>query len=179
MKRIRHDVRGVRRQQGFSFFEVLIAALVLGIGVLGFAALQVRALDTTGVSHFRAQAAIIAADLSERTRMATAAIPDVNDIVAIWDANTAIPAALPTGANSCYSQQATAGGCTAQQLVAADVQEMRFLSDQLLPGGNIDLRPCAVGSGLTCVFVAWRGQQAADCEPGDGLANCLSVQVLF
>lgn len=167
-----------RGEAGFSFFEVLIAALVLGIAVLGFAALQVRALDTTGVSHFRAQAAVLAADLSERVRMATAD-QTTAQILATWAATTDIPATLPTGNDTCFSTVAAVGGCTSAQLVAADVREMRFLAAQLLPAGNVDVRACDVGSDLTCVFVAWRGQESADCESGDGNPDCLSLQVLF
>lgn len=174
-----HLLRGSRRREaGFSFFEVLIAALILGIGVLGFAALQVRALDTTGVSHFRAQAAVLAAELSERVRMAVADRTTAQ-ILAEWAANTDIPTALPTGSNTCISNAAAVGGCTSTQLVAADVREMRFLAAQLLPAGNVDVRICDAASDLTCVFVAWRGQESVDCEAGDGNPDCLSVQVLF
>lgn len=175
----RHPVRRPGHgQAGFSFFEVLIAALILGIGVLGFAALQVRALDTTGVSHFRAQAAVLAADLSERMRMAVAD-QTTAQILATWGAITAIPATLPTGTDTCMSTVAAVGGCTPAELVAADVRELRFLADQLLPAGNVDVRACDVGSELICVFIAWRGQQSVDCEAGDGNPDCLSLQVLF
>lgn len=170
--------RAGRRQAGFSFFEVLIAALILGIGVLGFAALQVRALDTTGVSHFRAQAAVLAADLSERVRMATAD-QTTAQILATWAATTNIPTVLPTGSSTCISTGVAVGGCAPAQLVASDVREMRFLAAQLLPAGNVDVRACDAGSELTCVFVAWRGQESADCESGDGNPDCLSLQVLF
>lgn len=168
----------MRRQAGFSFFEVLIAALILGIGVLGFAALQVRALDTTGVSHFRAQAAVLAADLSERVRMATVD-RTLTEILAEWESNTAVPTVLPTGSATCISTVVAVGGCTSAQLVASDVRELRFLASQLLPGGNIDVRACDAASTLACVFVAWRGQQAVDCAAGDGNPDCLSLQVLF
>lgn len=188
-----------RRQAGFSFFEVLIAALILGIGVLGFAGLQVRALDTTGVSHFRAQAAVLAADLSERVRMVSVRPDldgdgdpdfDTDDVLAVWAANADIPAAPPTGNDTCIVQTgsqlttlpthcrgATVAGL--QAMVRTDVLELRFLADQLLPGGTVDVRQCDAGSTLVCVFLGWRGQEATDCELGGGENNCLSMQVLF
>ena len=177
----------LRRQGGFSFFEVLIAALVLGIGVLGFAALQVRALDTTGFSHFRAQAAVLAADLAERVRMADTglAINHNNYEVATWwdPAQTEIPEDPPAswtqGTETCIYAAIATPGCTEANLVRADVMEVQFMARQLLPAGNVSVRACEAGSDLTCVFVAWRGQDSRDCELGDGNAQCLGVQVYF
>ncbi|MCC6374541.1 MAG: prepilin-type N-terminal cleavage/methylation domain-containing protein, partial [Moraxellaceae bacterium] len=42
-----------KRQKGFGITEVIVSMLVLGIAVIGFAALQVRALDTTSEAMFR------------------------------------------------------------------------------------------------------------------------------
>ena len=55
-----------KRQKGFGITEVIVSMLVLGIAVIGFAALQVRALDTTSEAMFRTQAMAIAQDLGER-----------------------------------------------------------------------------------------------------------------
>lgn len=184
-----HQRPAWRRQAGFSFFEVLVAALILGIGVLGFAALQVRALDTTGVSHFRAQAAVLAADLSERMRMVRGDPGfGVDDALQVWEDNPGIPAALPTGNNTCMAQTASilanaASPCRlTANLLRTDVLEMRFLVNELLPGGTVDVRLCEAGSALVCVFIAWRmpaGESAADCELGGGNPNCLALQVLL
>lgn len=187
---------GRQRQQGFSFFEVLIAALILGVAVLGFAALQVRALDTTGVSHFRSQAAVLAADLSERIRM-IAPVPDgtpappapqiapltVGQVLTAWEENQGIPAAPPAtldpGVDTCIYDALNAAGCNRNALLVSDIAEVRYLADELLPAGNIDVRQCAAGSRLVCIFVAWRGRNAADCAQGDIDLDCYSTQVLF
>jgi type IV pilus assembly protein PilV len=172
-----------RRQQGFSFFEVLIAALVLGIAVLGFAGLQVRALDSTGLAHFRAQAVILAADIAERIRQnpgQLAAYLDEN----LWDESiTPLPDGAPAewtvGDETCIYGAVAAGGCTDATFVSYDALEIRFLANELLPAGNVQVRECDLGSGLTCVFVAWRGLQAADCDFADPQDDCVGLEVLL
>ena len=55
-------------QQGVTLVEVLVSMFLLGIAVIGFVALQVRALSVTSESSYRSQAMSIAQDLSERMR---------------------------------------------------------------------------------------------------------------
>ena len=55
-------------QRGFSLIEVLIALLLVALGVLGAAALQLNALRYTQDSAYRAQAALLVTDLLERMR---------------------------------------------------------------------------------------------------------------
>lgn len=172
-----------RQQRGFSFFEVLIAALVLGIAVLGFAGLQVRALDSTGLAHFRAQAVILAADIAERMRQnrdQLAAYQDEN----LWDEDVnplpdGSPAEWAAADETCIYAAVAAGGCTDANFVNYDALEVRFLAAQLLPAGNVQVRECAAGSALTCVFVAWRGLQAADCDFADPQDDCVGLEVLL
>ena len=52
-----------RYQQGVSLVEVLVAMVLLGVAVIGFVALQVRAVTATGESFNRSQAVSIAQDM--------------------------------------------------------------------------------------------------------------------
>lgn len=195
-------------QRGFSLFEVLIAALVLGVAVLGFAGLQVRALGSTGEAAFRTQAAVLAADLSERVRMADTgdsasalAQPPAGDpfvqahlaylVPTLWT-TPALPASwanwVTTNTNSCYFTAITiappAAGCTEQQMVNAVAMEARYLAAQLLPQGTVAVRACPSPPGGACVHVGWRGQNAtlataAGCELGVLNNNCFSMRVFF
>ena len=56
-------------QHGVGLVEVLVAMLVLAIGVLGFVALQYRAVEATSESSYRVQAINTARDLAERVRV--------------------------------------------------------------------------------------------------------------
>ena len=55
-------------QQGIGIVEVIVALLLLSIGVLGFAMLQIRAMDASMDASKRIQAMNLARDLSERMR---------------------------------------------------------------------------------------------------------------
>lgn len=57
-----------RAQCGFSLIEVLVALLLVALGVLGAAALQLNALRFTQDSAYRVQASLLATDLLERMR---------------------------------------------------------------------------------------------------------------
>lgn len=61
--------RGARTQAGFSLLEVLIALVVLSVGLLGLAAMQVRGLAYNHEAHVRSQATMLAYDMMDRMRM--------------------------------------------------------------------------------------------------------------
>lgn len=197
-----------RPQRGFSFFEVLIAALILGVAVLGFASLQIRAIGSTGEAALRSQAAMLAGELVERIRMADTGVAGNNrtsyEVATLWTAPDPLPN-LPwtigdgTNGTSCiYTAAASVNtapvvgvnACAEVQMVRADALEIRLLAEQLLPGGTVAVRPCPSGGGpsatLTCVHVGWRGQDAriagviaGGCELGELHPNCFSMQGFF
>lgn len=57
-----------RVQRGFTMVEVLVAALVLGIGLLGVAGLQSVTLSVNQGSYLRSQATVLARDMADRMR---------------------------------------------------------------------------------------------------------------
>ena len=57
-----------RNQQGFTFIEVLVAVLVLGIGLVGVAGLQSVALGMNQGAYLRSQATLLAGDIADRMR---------------------------------------------------------------------------------------------------------------
>lgn len=57
-----------RGQAGFSLIEVMIAILVLGVGLLGFAMLQAMNLRFTQSANYRTQATNLAYDLLDQMR---------------------------------------------------------------------------------------------------------------
>lgn len=56
------------RTQGFTLVEVLVALLVLSIGLLGVAGLQLASLRDSQDAYMRSQASILAMDITERMR---------------------------------------------------------------------------------------------------------------
>ncbi|WP_024680375.1 type IV pilus modification protein PilV [Pseudomonas syringae] len=56
------------RQAGMTLIEVLVSVLILAIGLLGAAAIQLNALKYTDSSTLRSQASFIAYDMMDRIR---------------------------------------------------------------------------------------------------------------
>ena len=52
-----------RRAAGFSLIEVLVSMLVLGIGILGMAALQLNSMKFNQTAAVRTQATFLAYDM--------------------------------------------------------------------------------------------------------------------
>lgn len=107
-----------QRSTGATMIEVLVALLVFTVGLLGFAALQLSALQSSGDSGQRTQATWITQELAERMR----ANPEAA-------ANTYAAAAncsnLPAQRCSDYydpitGQKVNATSCTAAQMAAFD-----------------------------------------------------------
>lgn len=57
-----------RRPHGFTLIEVLVAVLVLSIGLLGIAGLQLKSLRDSQDAYLRSQVSILATDIGERMR---------------------------------------------------------------------------------------------------------------
>lgn len=67
---------GVKAQRGVALIEVLIAFLILSIGLVGFSALQVRAVKATLSSLQRSDAGLFASSILESMRANRAAAID-------------------------------------------------------------------------------------------------------
>src|SRR5690606_3260878 len=57
-----------RPQHGFSLIEVLVALLVLSVGLLGLAMLQIEGLKHNTDAYYRTQATVLAYDIIDRMR---------------------------------------------------------------------------------------------------------------
>ncbi|MHC8288860.1 type IV pilus modification protein PilV [Pseudomonas sp. XS1P51] len=62
-----------RAQGGMTLIEVLVALLILSVGLLGAAAIQLNALKYTDSSRMTSQASFIAYDMMDRIRANSAA----------------------------------------------------------------------------------------------------------
>lgn len=77
-----------RRNAGFSLLEVLIAVIVLSIGLLGLAGLQLSASKNNQEAFYRTQATLLANDIVDRMRAnREAALNGDYDIALGADAN--------------------------------------------------------------------------------------------
>ncbi len=66
------------RSQGFTLIEVLVAIVVLSLGVLGFAALQITGLRSNHSAYLRSQASMFAYSIIDQMRANKAAASNGN-----------------------------------------------------------------------------------------------------
>jgi type IV pilus assembly protein PilV len=129
-----------RLQRGVALLEVLIAVVILSIGLLGLASLQVNSLRFNHSAYLRSQATILAYDMADRMR--------ANRRVALdGEYNLAMGAAPAAGAT----------------VVAIDLLEWRAQLAAQLPGGDGSIDVNAANDMVT-ITVAWddtRGAGAA------------------
>lgn len=112
-KQARSPQAAIRKPMaGFTLVEVLVAVVVLAIGLLGVAGLQLVGLRYNQSAYLRTQASFLAYDMIDRMRSNSAGVNGGN-----YDAvDTSSPPASP----GCIS---TAAGCTAAELASHDVRE--------------------------------------------------------
>lgn len=166
----------MKGQRGVGLIEVLIATLVLSIGVLGYAGLQLRALNSTEESYNRTQATAIARDVAER--MAANATIDSVQIytqAGSWAGADNFTRDMPGNWNQCLNTTA----CSNNDVARNDILQARWQAWNLLPSGRVQAADCA-GSGLSpatvCVVVSWGESDPGTCNQQSG-PECVVLEM--
>lgn len=161
-----------KTQNGIGLVEILVALLILALGVLGFIALQYRAVEATSESGNRIQAVNIARDLAEKIR--------VNKLVLdTYIKQIEIPANQKSYAVDCRTTD-----CSQTDLADYDVAEVTKKAASL--GMTINILKCPNNiSSLNCIYIAWgdtsatNGSGAGDCMNGasyNDMSTCLVME---
>lgn len=128
----------VKQQQGVGLVEVLVALMLLGIAVIGFAALQVRAIGSTHDALYRTQGMAVAQEMVERIR-----------------ANPRELATYAAGsAGSATTTTCISSACSTTTMAQFDIAAVRSLAASSLPNGQLGLVTCP-GAANLCVLVSW------------------------
>ena len=136
----------VNKHTGFTLIEVLIAMLVLAIGLLGLAGLQISSLRNTESSYNRSLATDLAYDLADRMR-----------------ANILGIAAYSNGSAAQIANCENTIGCTPTQMAQNDLYEWNCLVAGgcenntpaiagVLPNG---LASVSVTAGVYAIMISW------------------------
>lgn len=132
----------IQYQKGVGLVEVLVALFLLAIGILGFSALQLRALQATTEATDRTMAMTVARDLTDRMRINRLALADyvaaINDKANVTDCVGSVISYVPA--------------CDKTKMAKYDATQILAKADSL--GQTIVMRQCD-GSSRTCVYVAW------------------------
>ena len=119
------------RSRGFSLIEVLVALLVLSVGLLGMAILQVQGLKYNTNSYQRTQATFLAYDIIDRMRAnKVGADAGAYCLTTAAPSNPCNTTAVPA-TNTCGD---TTGGCTSfTDLANYDISHWYTLQTRYLP----------------------------------------------
>ncbi|NAR74235.1 type IV pilus modification protein PilV [Acinetobacter haemolyticus] len=140
------------KEHGVGLIEVLVALVILALGVLGFSALQLRALDAAQEATEQTIAMNTARDLAERIRVNRTALTNYKTAINAKTTNVsscvgttsleAVPSTLKIDLPKCNS--ATMAQHDATEILAKANEH----------GQTIVIEDC-VGSDLNCIYVAW------------------------
>lgn len=129
----------MRRQQGISLIESLIAMVVMALGILGIVGVQMRTLTDTQSGVRRAQAIRLIDDLGERLQNN----PDALNNLATYTTS-------PGAGTDC-----AAAACTPAQLAAFDIRQWRLNVAAALPEGSATVFIPKGGARQLGVMVGW------------------------
>lgn len=128
-----------------TLIEVMVALVILSVGLLGLAGLQIHGLRGTSGANSRVQAVFIVTDMAERMHANTTEV------------NTNLSYANVTlNANACGNPptNCNTGTCTTAQLMAHDNFEVcRSMADNMPPGASMTITcdpaaPCVANPAL-------------------------------
>jgi type IV pilus assembly protein PilV len=139
-----------RSQAGFTLLEVLATLVILAIGLLGLARLQIAAMQYTHSALLRTQALLLAHDIIERMR-ANRTLAAAGAYTTDHDSQTANPP-------DCLTLT-----CSASQMVSYDLAQWQADLATLLPEGSgaITLLPSGGMERLVGISIRWNDQRKA------------------
>ncbi|WP_445404265.1 type IV pilus modification protein PilV [Acinetobacter vivianii] len=140
------------KQHGVGLVEVLVALVLLAIGVLGFAALQLKAIDASAEASNQVIALTIARDLAERMRANPQGV---------------YPRGVVTALDTFLPDDTTA--VTPSNLVMRDLQNVALQAKN--NGMNIAVSVCPLtDTTRQCIYVAW---DETSLVGEKGIENCI------
>ena len=123
--------KGRKSARGQTLIEAMIALIIMSIGILGIAGMQVLSLQQNRGAMFRAEATQLGNDLMDRLRVNTGIVYN-----ALIDAD-------PTSAQSCEVNE-----CTPVQMAAFDIAQWKCSINSVDAAGDT-FSTCGVTYGIT------------------------------
>lgn len=153
----------MKKQRGIGLMEVLVALVILAIAILGFAALQLRAVSASMEAGNNIHATNLARDLAERMRLN-------RDGFATYRREGESPKdVIGEASKECEGVGAVdTTDCNSTKLANYDLSQVRKKATDA--GMQIAILPCQ-GSTLkrSCIYVSWDDTTATN---GSGHPHC-------
>lgn len=158
---------GIGRQTGMTLLEVLIALMVLSVGILGIASLQMVSLQSTTNSNLNTHAMMLTNDLMDRIRANRSAILDNKGMPDLGNYGKAAGVGFPDVGDltaACY----TSAGCTEEEMATNDLIQWSESLKRVLPITDSQLTANAV----ICLDSSPDPVLSPDC---DGLGTAVKI----
>lgn len=135
----KHSHRKQHNEQGATLIEALVSILILSLGLLGMAALQLNALAFQKSSWATHRISELVIDASERIK--------ANPQGVYTFANTYAAASVSSGVPTSNNCRTSGTNCTVSQIINDDLSAMATKAQKTLPGGAIridNLEPAGI-----------------------------------
>ncbi|MDM1756728.1 MULTISPECIES: type IV pilus modification protein PilV [Acinetobacter] len=157
-------------QKGVGLIEVIVALVILVIAVLGFVALQVRAIEASQDSVFKTQAVHLMQSLSESIRVNNTAKANY-----VTDVNTYLLASSkPTATVNCNTTV-----CTPAQL--STFESYAIARQAAIQGLSLGIATCPgiatntpVADRRLCIFSVWKDTTLTGTAANLNVTSCMS-----
>jgi type IV pilus assembly protein PilV len=156
----------MNKHSGFTLIEVLIAALILAVGLLGMAGLQATSIKNNLSAYNRSQVTQLAYDMADRMRANRIESLD-STTGSVIEASTYLtmdPADAVAQANC-----STVTGCTGAEMAQNDLFEWNAALTSALPSGVGTITADAAAQIFT-ISINWDDNRDGDVD-GDGGAS--------
>lgn len=147
---------------GFTLIEVLITLVIMSIGLLGLASMQMQSMQQSNDSYYRSQASILAFDITERIRANIGAINNYT----VDDSST-----ITSGPN-CEEAD-----CSPTSLAEYDLYKWQKSINPTLPSGKASIK--ANGLQYTITIMWDENRNGGSSCTGENPLTCLSFVTQF
>jgi type IV pilus assembly protein PilV len=163
------------RQQGATLIEALVSILVLSLGLLGMAGLQLNALSFQKSSWATHRIAELTSDIGERIRANS--LGDQNGRYT-YQNTYAVARDAVLAATGCRAQ--ASADCTFGQIANDDLAEWLAKSQRLLPGGAVRLEGNgSLGYTITAMYIDKDFVDAAGLAQASAVCNAATAGIAW
>lgn len=172
----------LKHERGFGLIEVLVALMLLAVAVLGFSALQMRAIQATDETLTRSDAMVMIRNISEDMRLYPTATQKAKYITAITNATPQADDKISA------SKDCTKKACQTDEQIEYNAWQAKRLAAQ--SGIKLSAVTCpelkAADLQRVCIVAAWGDTEASlagganDCADTNGVykagSSCIVME---
>jgi len=175
------SARGMVGHAGFAMMEVLVTIIVIAIGAMGLAGLQLTSMKFNKESAIRSKATLLAIELSDRMRSNMAGVK-----AGYYTENNGYTAAITSLAAITAPSCGTTTDCTSANLANLDLSDWRTSILASLPQGTGAIVPVGNNDAYAYdIVVMWKEKSLVDSGgtdsscPGTAVAGVRCLRTRF